>query len=344
VNNLTSKSVRAGLVGLFLLPFVLHGQAVVENANMRVEIIGLKRWTIPMIQDSLAKYAPHDSLLTHSCAAILRYKLKFADASVDVFPKGEIGLKKDFVVVTVIEPEDSALVRYRPEFPDTLPLRKDWQEAWQVVERHNEAFQAAIQSPTFTRMDVPSLLADARLKAAFPLQAFLKSHSRRQDFQLALKTLKTDGNWKNRVVAIAMLRSFPQNDATWWALVEALRDPNGRVGSAAGQTLHGMSYGDFRPVDWRPATKTLRMLLDGTSLFTYNSVLNALAKTKIDTRMANTLLGGGGNLVLAKLASSSLADRSAAYGFLVQISGKGWTESSTDWKNWVEGLKARPVM
>lgn len=292
-----------------------------------------------MIQDSLAKYSPHDSLLSHSCAWILRNKLKFADASVSVYPKGQLGLTKDFVVVTVIEPQDSGLIKYRPEFTDTLPQRKEWLPAWQVVEQESSAFQTAIQTPGFGEMSRSSLLADTMLRPALPLQTFLRSHNRESDRRLALRTLRFDGNWKNRVVAIAILRSFPERDETWWALFEALRDPNGRVGGSAGQTLHGMTAGLVRKVDWRPATATVRMLLDGTSLFTYNSVLNTLARAKINPMMARALLSNGGELVLAKLSSSSSSDRSAAYGFLRQISGMQWSAESDSWKAWVSSLQ-----
>jgi hypothetical protein len=341
---LPGRILKAGLLASFFVPLLLASQTTLENQDLRVELIGLKKWTVPMIQDSLAKYAPHDSLLSHSCAAVLRDKLKFADASVTIFPKGQLGLIKDFVAVAVIEPQDSDLIKYRPEFKDTLPQRKEWLPAWQVVEHESEAFQLAIQTAGFMEMDRKSMLADKRLRSALPLQAFLKSHSRASDRRLALQTLKSDGNWRNRVVAIAMLRVFPETDATWWALLDALRDPNGRVGATAGQVLNGMSAGPVRQVDWRPATGTLRMLLDGTSLSSYNSVLNTLASTKISPSMARALLGGGGNMVLAKLASSSTSDRISAFRFLRQISGKNWIDTSSNWKTWVDGLQRVSVM
>ena len=53
-----------------------------------VEMLGLRRWTIGMLQDSLAKYAPADSLQSHACAATLRYTLHFADAASTTWPKG----------------------------------------------------------------------------------------------------------------------------------------------------------------------------------------------------------------------------------------------------------------
>src|SRR3954471_24095654 len=70
------------LIGLITAARLAGAQTVLEKAQMRLELIGLKRWTIPMIQDSLHRYAPNDSLLSHACAAVLREKLKFADAAV----------------------------------------------------------------------------------------------------------------------------------------------------------------------------------------------------------------------------------------------------------------------
>jgi hypothetical protein len=332
---LSHQIIRVALALSLLEPVVALAQNTIENDKLRVELIGLKRWTIPMIQDSLAKYAPHESLLTHSCAAILRDKLKFADASVGYFPKGEMGLTKELVVVSLIEPQDSALIRYRAEFTDTLPQRKAWLDAWNFISKHSEAFQRAIQTSNFARIDQHSLKENTTLGEALPLYAFLKTHKSSADMRLALKTLKSDGNWQNRIVAVVILRSFPQNDETWWTLIETLRDPNGRVSVTAGQTLEGMGRFASRRVKWRPAGGTLRTLLDGTNLFTYNAVLNTLARTKVEHGMANSLLAGGGNMVLAKLSSSSPSDQSAALQFLRQISGKDWKPTSPQWKPWV---------
>lgn len=338
------RIIRLALAFSFLGPIVARAQNTIENDKLRVELIGLKRWTIPMIQDSLAKYAPHDSLLNHSCAAILRDKLKFADASVAGFPKGQMGSTKELVVVTLIEPQDSALIHYRAEFTDTLPLRKAWLGAWDFISKHDEAFQRVIQTTDFTRMDRESFKANATLEEARPLYAFLQTHKSAADRRLAVKTLKSDGNWRNRLVAIVILRSFPQNDETWWTLVETLRDPYGRVTATAGQTLEGMGRFDSRPVNWRPADRTLRILLDGTNLFAYNTILNTLARTKVEPGLTNSLLRGGGSMILAKLASSSQYDQSSALQFLRQISGKDWDAKSSQWPAWVAGIGMHPTL
>src|SRR5690606_34432718 len=57
-------------------------------------------------------YSPGDSLHSAGCAATLRYGLGFAEASVFTMPAGA-GDSTDRVVVTIVEPQDSARVRHR---------------------------------------------------------------------------------------------------------------------------------------------------------------------------------------------------------------------------------------
>ena len=52
-----------------------QASSVIETPTLTIELIGLKRWTVAMIDDSLAKYSPKDRLTAHACAAILRTKL-----------------------------------------------------------------------------------------------------------------------------------------------------------------------------------------------------------------------------------------------------------------------------
>ena len=122
-----------------------RAQAVLETPSATVEVLGLKRWTVQMLQDSLAARAPGTSLTSHACAAVLRAKLGFADAAVVHFGSG--GRAKKYVAITVIEPQDLARVRYRPEFADTLPEREAWHEAAALLARDPGAFYLVLQEP-----------------------------------------------------------------------------------------------------------------------------------------------------------------------------------------------------
>src|SRR5688572_14822988 len=95
-----------------------------------IYVVGLRTWTVRMIQDSLTKYSPKDSLQSHACAAILRYKLGFADASA-VRMMSERA--PDIVFVHVREPQDSARVHYRALPLDTLNPVKHWLKATSIA-------------------------------------------------------------------------------------------------------------------------------------------------------------------------------------------------------------------
>src|SRR5438132_7589526 len=118
-----------------------RAERIVLPSGGTIEVLGLRQWTIPMIQDSLAKYSPGDSLQSHACAAILRYKLHFADASAtEIFSRGDA---PPVVVVAVREPQDSALVRYRAVSRDTTLGRSDWAFANRALASRPDLFQDA---------------------------------------------------------------------------------------------------------------------------------------------------------------------------------------------------------
>src|SRR2546426_6814928 len=139
---------------ILLAPSFAAAQQRFRTPQGIVEVVGLRRWTVQMIQDSAAKYAPGQDLASHACAAVLCLKLKFADASVvfyrtdTVYYRSDTALSGGVLIVSVIEPQDSALVRYKPRYHDSLPVHPEWRTAVDVFENHNHAFQTAVQSAT----------------------------------------------------------------------------------------------------------------------------------------------------------------------------------------------------
>jgi hypothetical protein len=318
---------------------VAAAQTILENDELRLELIGLKRWTVPMIEDSLHRYAPTDALLSHACAGILREKLRFADASV-VYHTTTIDGKptKPYMAVTVVEPQDSALIHYRGPFRDSLPSRRAWAPIRTVFERHNDAFQQAVQRPEFLSSDAPLGGADSGLTAALPVRRYVRAHRALKDRQLALATLESDGNSTNRVAAAVLLASFSSSDSAWWALTDALRDPVGQVSGTAAQVLSALTRGAPRRVNWAPTTQTLRAILDGTNLSAHDQLMEVLAATQVDPALARPLLKDGGYIVLAKLGSQGMAERQAARRFLVQIAGRDLGDDPEPWQEWLRSL------
>lgn len=60
---------------------LVSAQEVLRLPGKMVEVIGLRQWTLAMLQDSLAALTPRESLTSHACAVVLRYKLGFPDAA-----------------------------------------------------------------------------------------------------------------------------------------------------------------------------------------------------------------------------------------------------------------------
>ena len=310
--------------------------ATLENAHLRVELIGLRRWTVPMIQDSLRRYAPNDSLLSHACAAVLRDKLHFADASVAVYPAE--GQGKTYIAVTVVEPQDSARVRYRAVPRDSAPDAPGYAPVRRVVAADTPTYQRLLRRADLLRSDRPLAPADSELRPALPVRAFARAHRRPADRDRALRVLAADGNARNRAAALVVLGNFAGEDRAWWALADALRDPAPIVSVTAQQLLAGLVQSAPRPVDWRPAAESLRALLDGTNLFAHNAVMEVLAATAVAPDLAPALLCGGGDIAVAKLGSGGLAERRAARRFLTRLAGRDLGADPAAWRAWAAAL------
>lgn len=339
------RLLSAVLTSILILPTTGRAQAtqrvhneILETPTVRLELIGLKRWTLAMIQDSLARYAPGDSLTSHACAAILRGKLGFADAAVQYYPPPSGANTKGYFAVPVVEPQDSARVRYRARPRDTVPDRADWAAALATFKKHNQVFQSAIQWPAFLlgRLDPDSI--EPRLAPARPLLEFLRAHRTEADRRVAVWTLAQDGNAPQRAIAAVMLAGFSQSDSTWWALADALRDQDGMVSATASQVLSTLSVVAAKPVNWAPVVEGVRAVLDGTNLFVHSDMLAVLAATRVDRSLASPLLRGGGELVLAKLRSEDSIGSRAAQRFLTQVSGRDFGGNAAEWEAWVRSL------
>ena len=112
-------------VCLFLsLTVPTEAQQVVYGDTI-VEVLGLRSWSPVELEAAVRRYAPGVSLASGGCAVILRDSLGFADASVSSY----VGLSADtvWVSVRVIEPRDSALIRYTMAGRAALPIPDRWE-------------------------------------------------------------------------------------------------------------------------------------------------------------------------------------------------------------------------
>ena len=215
-HRLRPKFIRvlAGTVAVALAPAGVSSQQVLALPDRTVEFIGLQNWTMEMVQDSLAVYSPADSIHKHTCAAALRYRLGFAEAASVAYRDGGT----PYVIVSVVEPQDSGRIRHRYLPLDTAGFREEWREAVQVIRTRPHLFHIAVDgyTPDFSVRGLqppPHMGPDSA--QVLGIWRFLAARQSEKDFQGALAVL-TDGapSLYDRVVAAAILRGRRLDDAT----------------------------------------------------------------------------------------------------------------------------------
>jgi hypothetical protein len=316
---------------------VVSAQNILETPKTRVEVIGLKRWTVPMIQDSLARYAPNDSLTSHACAVILRAKLRFADAAATYFEPSSGG--RELIVVAIVEPQDSALVRYRGPAPDSLPNVARYSAAIAAFRKYNGDFQGLIQDSAFLVGHSGQRHPELRWTRLEPVRRLLSSEHTAARRERAVTVLARDRNPYNRVMALVVLSGFPERNDTWMTLAEELRYPDGRTAGTAAQLLTTLARYAPRTIDWNPAIDGVTAVLAGTNLFGQLPLIEALAKTRVSPALSAPLMRAGAPFLLARLAASPEAGSHQARALLEQLSGKNYGNDIAAWTRWASAVQ-----
>ncbi len=329
----------------FVLALLVGGTANAQPPTISlpdgrtVEVLGLRRWSLEMIQDSLEKYSPGDSLQSHACAATLRYKLGFADASSWAFVYG--GDTASRLVVAVREPQDSARVRFNSRPLDTSRARASWRSITSTIGERPWVFQTAVDAYLWfgDARDRPRPLptrADSVDAAA--VRRFLRAHRSIADRRLALRVLSTSSNVNDRALAAGILGSFPRSDEAWRSLVEALRESDGTAKTVAASVLSVMTQRHARAINWRPAHEALHAMLDGTSLFALPTLLHVLPMTGVGPADAGPLLRDGGEILLAFLTSRQQLFSEPSRTLLTRLRGADLGPAPEPWRAWIASL------
>jgi hypothetical protein len=343
------------LVGLFLASATQRvGAQVAYDAphskaghSVRVEVLGLRHWTLKALQDSIRHRVPGQTLEDAACMVTLLDSLHFADALVQsrVRPASAGEAEQEYLVIKVIEPQDSARVRWRPAPRDSFKVqRPDYASvvlpvtSWNgqlLSGRLNEPLQLYGRNPADRAAAIrgrPQIVHDD----AERLWSFLDAHRSESNRYTAVAALRQDGPYVNRVVAAAVLANFAEQDSTWWALTEALRDGNEAVRLTALLVLQGLPA---RPIDWTPAIPTLRALLGGTNVLATQDVMDLLVRTHVSAAFARSLLHDNGDWVLTHLRAEYPWASDSAHSLLVQLnSGRDLGANPTDWARWIAAL------
>ena len=321
--------------------------AVLRVPGKTIEVIGLRRWTLAMVQDSMAKYAPGESLASHACAAVLRYKLGFADAGATTLTGGPPGDSLERVVVTVVEPQDSARVGYRRVPMDTTAPYAPWANGVALVRQHPMAVQGAVfmylpwrRDSSATPME-PSVARDSASVRQY--LRFVAAHATTADEATAMHLLRESPDYPTRVAAASVLLNFVErDDRAAFALVHALTESDGMVKGMASAALTTFAITHPHPVAWGRVPETVsdvHALLDGTSVFELTSVMQLLLRTGVSPADARPLLGhGGGRMLLAYLGAVAPPLRDQAHQLLVALKGDDLGLDPAPWVAWLTTL------
>lgn len=323
------------IVALTALPNALPAQ-VVETEEGPVEFLGLEHWTPERVRDTLAAVRPDVGLHSGACAAALRHEIGFPSAHVASYGSSFPGVPEGYTAIVLVEPEEADRVRYGEPPPDSLGPVEGWEDAYALFPAKRWAWMMAIQGIE----DPPRLRRPLPDSTSFPaVRGFLAAHRTEEDRLRALAVLESDRNWINRSIAAAVLSGFPDHDETWWALVRAARGVGPRdYGTSEPIVALQTLAREERAIDWSPVAEDLRAILDGTSLDAFTSILTVLRRTSVSPDLAEPLLAGGGDLVLAHLRSVNPHLRVLARGFLAQVSGEDFGEDADRWAVWIDSL------
>jgi hypothetical protein len=156
-------------------------------------------------------------------------------------------------------------------------------------------------------------------------------------YAYAARVLESHPNRHARLLAAAVLRAAPADDALLYTLVRAMRDEADIVGSIAASTVARMAEAR-RGVDWSPVIDDVRALLDGSALYTLDPMMRALALSGVDGRWAAPFLAGGGHAVLARMEAEDRRMWAGAHTLLVALRGEDLGRDPAAWRAWVESL------
>jgi hypothetical protein len=325
----------------FYLSIFCSDAQVINTMEGKVEFIGLKQWSIEMIKDSLEKYVPNGHGLS-GCAGELTTSLHFADASVIRYMDDT----SYYTVITLVEPQDRKNTEYKQNLPGSEDIFTDYKTIDTIYNRDFMAFQySIINYGLYKSGNTDSAISAINrsgtdLKTALRVWAFLTSEKDEKTKTDALWLAEHSPNQVNRAISAAILTNFPNDSQTWWTLMDMLRDNDIFVNTIARLSLKNMSKYTPAKTDWGPCIATLRLLLNGTNLFAYTTVLEALKNTDISPDVANRLLDDNTSfLLIACLAARHDEERKVAHELLKKLSGKDYGTDPILWKQWIGELK-----
>ena len=301
-----------------------------------VEVLGLRSWSPVELEAAVRRYAPGVSLASGGCAVILRDSLGFADASVSSY----VGLGADtvWVSVRVIEPRDSALIRYTMAGRAALPIPDRWEPLRRLAANEPGAI-GFFQHPEVLLEGVDSIYGRAVPSAAQEFRTLLRSYRTEKDFEDALRLLNSSSDMAARQLAPFVLSNFLDRAESWHSLVDGMRVAPDYAGGASRIVFSAASRTGRFKLEWTGATESLEALVGGTNLFSYDELLRGLVDTGIEPQLARKLALQNPALMADHAASSNRMVRHPAARFLQHAGAPDFGSDRAAWLNWIEALR-----
>lgn len=320
---------RGWILSAIVLAATASAAPEARGQTPAVEILGLRSWTVGMVEDSVARYAPGLSLADAACAIILRDSVGFADAAVATF---DYGGDTVWTVLSVVEPEMRERVRFRA-YGTAHPPIAEWADLFEVLEQDRGAMQA-LQYPRVLLGAADSAFGRAVPATTLELRRRLREHRTTRDWELASITILSDSSRANRTVAALVLGGFPERDSTFYLLAEGIRASDSGA-SAATMILSALARGAPRPIRWEPAREALGALVGGTNLFAFADVLEALVETQVDPALGRELARLNPILLLDHLGARNPSTPPAVHRFLAHVYGRDLGRDRAAWEAWM---------
>jgi len=326
---------------------------VMQGNSTTIEILGLRQWTIAMLNDSLRKYQGHDLTTqgAHGCAVTLRHDLRFPDAAVMGMESKYGG---EYWLITLVEPQDSNRVRPRRLANDTTGGRPEWAEGRRLLRENSELFglisrdvtgEALRKSPNSSRESPAAEQEPANDSGQAPIlryqravRRWLVARQNRDDFGIALEILRNSPNQYDRQIALIVILPFLDDDRTWTALSQTLVESEGPIQRMGFSLFSSLLASGRRPKDMNAVLPALHAILDGASQFLMPRVMTLLLGMQLDTAHAAPLLKNGGQMLLAYAGASHRGARGPALELLATLSPRNYGRDVDRWKRWVESL------
>jgi len=325
---------------IFLLTFTALAQKI-ETKNGVVEFVGLKKWNVNDLVDSLIALDPNSNL--HACTATLKQQFKFSDASVMSMPTEE-GF---YTLVTVIEPQDSSRVNYKSILNYKSKIIVDWGELINLIEDFTtvqiglQYYGGILKGDVEATHDKIKKYTDIiDVNNLNSLWSFLYNHQNAVDKDIAIKILAADKNPTKRMAAVIVLSSFSNDDKCWQVLVETLRDPDENVRLMAYLTLNMYANYFARKIDWAESKSSLRWLLNGTNLASFEMLLRILEKTELTPELAEQLLCNNYEFISDYLGVQNIVSKSKIISFLKLIHKENFN-TEEEWRNYLMKLECK---